>query len=189
MIGAASMPRRPHLWRHLPGNSVSAGLFYLGWQSPEATGVASAQWPFAIAALTVVASAAQRSLARTADAGLRCDHHPGRRQRPSYRLSALPVGSVEVSGASRGRGGPTGQRNRGTSSGHPHRISAPVNPLILLTRPCGVKFLNYEPAARGRGSSLTGRWLILPVVETCPNLARDSEYGTDTSWTGTSSRA
>src|SRR5262249_32065291 len=41
-----------HPWPDLDGRAYSAGPFYLVWEHPERSGVASEQWPYALASLT-----------------------------------------------------------------------------------------------------------------------------------------
>ncbi|WP_421858265.1 c-type cytochrome [Oricola sp.] len=47
-------------WPNLPDRDYSAGPLYLVWTNPEASDVSAAQWPYALASLTGVASPAQR---------------------------------------------------------------------------------------------------------------------------------
>jgi mono/diheme cytochrome c family protein len=84
---AVEDPRHP--WPHLPGKTVSAGPFYLVWQSPEATGVSSEQWPYALAALTFVASPAQRWPAIAVGASLSPDA-PARQGQAVFITNCLP---------------------------------------------------------------------------------------------------
>jgi mono/diheme cytochrome c family protein len=49
-----------HPWPHLPGKTVSAGPFYLVWQHPERAGISTEQWPYSLAALSVMPSPIQR---------------------------------------------------------------------------------------------------------------------------------
>jgi mono/diheme cytochrome c family protein len=84
---AVEDPRHP--WPHLPGKGVSAGPFYLVWQNPEATGIASEQWPFALAALTVVESPAQRWPAIAVDASVSPDA-PARQGQAVFITNCLP---------------------------------------------------------------------------------------------------
>jgi len=65
---AVEEPARP--WPPLPGKTVSAGPFYLVWQDPEKSGVSPEQWPYALAAMTAVASPLQRWPALAVDASL-----------------------------------------------------------------------------------------------------------------------
>jgi mono/diheme cytochrome c family protein len=78
-----------HPWPHLPGKTVSAGPFYLVWQSPEASGVSSEQWPYALAALIFVASPTQRWPAIAVDASLSRDA-PARRGQAVFITNCLP---------------------------------------------------------------------------------------------------
>ncbi len=84
---AVDDPRHP--WPHLPGKVVSAGPFYLVWQNPEATGVSSEQWPYALAALTEVASPMQRWPAIAVAASLSPDA-PARRGQAVFIANCLP---------------------------------------------------------------------------------------------------
>lgn len=47
-------------WPPLPGKEASAGPFYLVWLRPEASGVRSEQWPYAVATIRSVPSPASR---------------------------------------------------------------------------------------------------------------------------------
>lgn len=47
-------------WPPLPGKEASAGPFYLVWLRPEASGVRSEQWPYAVANIRSVPSPASR---------------------------------------------------------------------------------------------------------------------------------
>lgn len=47
-------------WPLLPGKQSSAGPFYLVWLRPEASGVRSEQWPYAVATIRAVPSPASR---------------------------------------------------------------------------------------------------------------------------------
>jgi mono/diheme cytochrome c family protein len=84
---AVEDPRHP--WPQLPGKIVSAGPFYLVWQNPEATGVSSEQWPYALAALTAVASPAQRWPAIAVNPSLAPDA-PARRGQAVFITNCLP---------------------------------------------------------------------------------------------------
>ena len=48
-------PRNP--WPHLPGKIASAGPFYLVWKNPKASSVSLEEWPYQIAAFTILADA------------------------------------------------------------------------------------------------------------------------------------
>jgi mono/diheme cytochrome c family protein len=92
---AVEDPRHP--WPHLPGKTLSAGPFYLVWQSPEAGGVSSEQWPYALAALTFVASPAQRWPAIAVDASVSPDA-PARRGQAVFITNCLPCHKVGGNG-------------------------------------------------------------------------------------------
>lgn len=49
-----------HPWPNLPQKNVSAGPFYLVWQETGRARISPEQWPYEIAAMTAVASPAQR---------------------------------------------------------------------------------------------------------------------------------
>lgn len=49
-----------HPWPALRGKSYSAGPFYLVWEHPERSGIASEQWTYAIASLTAASDPVQR---------------------------------------------------------------------------------------------------------------------------------
>src|SRR6202008_1311439 len=73
LIGGAAVPwlaveDPAHPWPHLPGKTVSAGPFYLVWQDPERAGISTEQWPYALAALSLVPSPVQRWPAIAVDA-------------------------------------------------------------------------------------------------------------------------
>ncbi|HEX5327814.1 MAG TPA: cytochrome c [Acetobacteraceae bacterium] len=78
-----------HPWPHLRGKTVSAGPFYLVWQNPEAAGVGSEQWPYALAALAEVASPVQRWPAIAVAASLPPDA-PARRGQAVFIANCLP---------------------------------------------------------------------------------------------------
>lgn len=47
-------------WPNVPGRAYSAGPFYLVWVDRERSGIVNEQWPYALAALTGVASPVER---------------------------------------------------------------------------------------------------------------------------------
>ena len=98
---AVEDPRHP--WPFLPGKIVSAGPFYLVWQNPEAAGVSSEQWPYALAALTEVASPVQRWPALAVAASLAPDA-PARRGQVVFTANCLPC--HRLGGAGEGTIGP-----------------------------------------------------------------------------------
>lgn len=88
-------PRYP--WPHLPGKNASAGPFYLVWQYPDRAGVSPEQWPYAIAALTEVASPAQRWPALAVDRSLP-PGSPARRGQSIFAANCLTCHRLGGSG-------------------------------------------------------------------------------------------
>ena len=86
-----------HPWPHLPGKTVSAGPFYLVWQDPERSHISGEQWPYALAALTAVASPAQRWPAIAVDASLAPDAS-ARRGQAVFIANCLPCHRLGDSG-------------------------------------------------------------------------------------------
>lgn len=84
---AVEDPRHP--WPPLPGKPVSAGPFYLVWQAPERARISSEQWPYALAALTEVASPVQRWPAIAVPASVPADA-PARRGQAVFIANCLP---------------------------------------------------------------------------------------------------
>ena len=78
-----------HPWPHLRGKTVSAGPFYLVWQDPERARISPEQWPYALAALTVVPSPVQRWPAIAVDASAPADA-PARRGEMAFVANCLP---------------------------------------------------------------------------------------------------
>jgi mono/diheme cytochrome c family protein len=90
-----------HSWPLLPGKAQSAGPFYLVWEKPEAAGISAEQWPYALAALTEVASPVQRWPAIAVATSLPADAVTRRGQAvfivnclPCHRLAGNGEGSV-----------------------------------------------------------------------------------------------
>ena len=88
-------PARP--WPPLPGTTVSAGPFYLIWQAPERAGISTEQWTYALAALTAVASPAQRWPAIAIDPSVPADA-PARRGQAVFIANCLPCHRLDGSG-------------------------------------------------------------------------------------------
>jgi mono/diheme cytochrome c family protein len=78
-----------HPWPHLQGKTVSAGPFYLVWQDSERARISPEQWAYALAALTVVPSPAQRWPAIAVDASVP-DGAPARRGQKAFIANCLP---------------------------------------------------------------------------------------------------
>ena len=94
LIDGASVPwvaveDAAHPWPNLPGQSVSAGPFYLIWQHPELGHVSSEQWPYALAGFAEVASPLQRWPGLAVDASLPADA-PARRGQAVFIVNCLP---------------------------------------------------------------------------------------------------
>jgi mono/diheme cytochrome c family protein len=86
-------------WPTLPAKTVSAGPFYLVWEHPQRSGIGSEQWPFQLAALTGVASPAQRWPQMAVAAGLPEDD-PARRGLAVFVVQCLPCHRMKGAGAS-----------------------------------------------------------------------------------------
>jgi mono/diheme cytochrome c family protein len=78
-----------HSWPILPGKARSAGPFYLIWENPGAARLSSEQWPYALAALTEVASPVQRWPAIAVAASLPADA-AARRGQAVFIANCLP---------------------------------------------------------------------------------------------------
>ena len=89
-------PARP--WPNLPGREVSAGPFYLVWEHPDRSHIRSEQWPFALIALTGVATPAQRwpqlAVGKDVAAGA-----PARRGQDVFIVQCLPCHRMKGAGA------------------------------------------------------------------------------------------
>lgn len=83
---AVEDPARP--WPPLPGKTASAGPFYLVWQDAEAAGISPEQWPYALAAMTAVASPVQRWPRLAVDASAPAQA-PARRGQAVYIANCL----------------------------------------------------------------------------------------------------
>ena len=86
-----------HPWPDMPGKTVSAGPFYLIWQDPKRAGIATEQWPYALAALTAVASPLQRWPALAVDPSMPADA-PARRGQAVFIANCLPCHRLGGSG-------------------------------------------------------------------------------------------
>jgi mono/diheme cytochrome c family protein len=87
-----------HRWPALPGKAFSPGPFYLVWLNPERAGVLREQWPYAVAALTFVASPVQRWPALEVAASLPADA-PARRGQAVFIANCLPCHRLGGAGA------------------------------------------------------------------------------------------
>jgi mono/diheme cytochrome c family protein len=86
-----------HPWPLIPGKTFSAGPFYLVWQDPERAGISPEQWPYALAALTAVASPVQRWPAIAVDASVPADAL-ARRGQAVFIVNCLPCHRLGGSG-------------------------------------------------------------------------------------------
>jgi mono/diheme cytochrome c family protein len=118
-----------HPWPHLRGKMVSAGPFYLVWQDPERARISPEQWPYALAALTVMPSPIQRWPAIAVDPSV-SENAPARRGQTAYIANCLPCHRL----AGRGEG------NVGPDLLHPMPATT------YFTEP-GLRTLIRDPAA------------------------------------------
>ena len=93
---AVEPPGRP--WPNLPGKPQGAGPFYLVWQHPERSGVASEQWPYQLASLTAVESPAHRWPQLAANPLLPADA-PARRGEQVFAANCLSCHRLNGGGA------------------------------------------------------------------------------------------
>ena len=110
------MSRLGQPWPDLPGKAKGAGPFYLVWQNPERSGVASEQWPYQLASLAVVESPAHRWPQLAADPSLPPDA-PARKGELVFVANCLPCHRLNGGGA--GEMGPD--------------LGAPMNAMEYLT--------------------------------------------------------
>jgi mono/diheme cytochrome c family protein len=91
------------LWPDIPGMQTSGGPFYLVWEHPERSGIATEQWPFALVALTAVENPVLRWPQLAVDPALpkNAPEHIGQ---ASFIRNCLPCHRLE--GAGEGEIGP-----------------------------------------------------------------------------------
>ena len=118
-----------HPWPHLDGKWHSAGPFYLVWEHPERSGVASEQWPYALASLTGDADPLQRWPQLALDASVPAND-PARRGQEVFTVQCLPCHRLRGAGAG----------DQGPDLGLPMPVTA------YFTR-AGLKALMRDPAA------------------------------------------
>jgi mono/diheme cytochrome c family protein len=118
-----------HPWPHLRDKSSSAGPFYLVWEHPERSGVASEQWPYAIASLTGGADPLQRWPQLSLDANVP-PGDPARRGQEVFIVQCLPCHRLR--GAGPGEQGPD--------------LGLPMPVTVYFTKD-GLKALMRDPAA------------------------------------------
>ncbi len=92
-----------HPWPVLRGKAQSAGPFYLVWENPAAAGISPEQWPYALAAVTEVASPVQRWPAIAVAASLPADA-AARQGQAVFLANCLPC--HRLAGSGEGRMGP-----------------------------------------------------------------------------------
>jgi mono/diheme cytochrome c family protein len=90
-------------WPNLPGESTSAGPFYLVWEYPDRSNVGSEQWPFALATLTGVADPLQRWPQLAIDPSLP-EEASERRGQAAFIKTCIPCHRLK--GAGQGEMGP-----------------------------------------------------------------------------------
>lgn len=83
---AVEDPAQP--WPPLRGKKASAGPFFLIWENAERAGISPEQWPYALAAMTAVASPAQRWPMLAVDASMPADA-PARRGQAVFMANCL----------------------------------------------------------------------------------------------------
>ena len=83
---AVDDPTRP--WPPLPGQTTSAGPFFLIWENAERAGISPEQWPYALASMTAVASPVQRWPALAVDAAMPANA-PARRGQAVFMANCL----------------------------------------------------------------------------------------------------
>ena len=93
---AIEAPGQP--WPNLPGKAQGPGPFYLVWQHPERSGVASEQWPYQLASLEVVESPVHRWPQLATDPSLAPDA-PARRGELVFVANCLPCHRLNGGGA------------------------------------------------------------------------------------------
>jgi mono/diheme cytochrome c family protein len=116
-------------WPNLPGQETSGGPFYLVWEHPERSGVATEQWPFALVALTGVADPVHRWPQLAVDPALP-DTAPERLGQTSFIRNCMPCHRLK--GAGLGEIGPD--------------LGAPMNATHYIT-PAGLRALIRDPKA------------------------------------------
>jgi mono/diheme cytochrome c family protein len=118
-----------HPWPHLKGKPYSAGPFYLVWEHPERSGIASEQWPYALASLNGNADPLQRWPQLSLDASVPADD-PARRGQAVYTVQCLPCHRLRGAGAG----------DQGPDLGQPMPVTAYFTAL-------GLRALMRDPAS------------------------------------------
>jgi mono/diheme cytochrome c family protein len=94
---AIEMPQAP--WPSLPSKSVSAGPFYVVWQSPEASRITPSYWPYQVASMRLVAHPADRWPQIAVDQSLPAEH-AARRGLEVYAAQCLACHRMNGAGSS-----------------------------------------------------------------------------------------
>jgi mono/diheme cytochrome c family protein len=137
-------------WPDLPGKAQGPGPFYLVWQNPERSGVASEQWSYHLASLAVVESPAHRWPQLATDPSLPPDA-PARRGELVFAANCLPCHRLNGGGA--GEMGPD--------------LGAPMNATDYLTEQ-GLRAIVRDPRA-------VRRWPQQQMPGFAPNAVPDSD--------------
>lgn len=114
-------------WPNLSDNKGSGGPFYLVWQHPERSGVASEQWPFALVELTAVEEPVRRWPQLAVDPALPADAAE-RRGQASFIKNCMPCHRMK--GAGEGEMAPD--------------LGQPMNVTTYMT-PLGLRALIRDP--------------------------------------------
>lgn len=93
---AVELPEQP--WADLPGKAFGPGPFYLVWEGPSRSGVTQEQWPYQLARLTAVESAAHRWPQLAVDPSLAPDA-AARRGQQLFAAACLPCHRLNGGGA------------------------------------------------------------------------------------------
>jgi mono/diheme cytochrome c family protein len=93
---AVEPPGQP--WPNLPDRTTGAGPFYLVWEHPERSRVATEQWPYQLASLTAVESPAHRWPQLAGDPSLPTEA-PARRGEAVFIANCLPCHRLNGGGA------------------------------------------------------------------------------------------
>jgi mono/diheme cytochrome c family protein len=118
-----------HPWPHLDGRAYSAGPFYLVWEHPERSGVASEQWPYALASLTGGSDPLQRWPQLSLDVSVPASD-PARRGQEVFIVQCLPCHRLRGAGAG----------EKGPDLGLPMPVTAYITEV-------GLRALMRDPAA------------------------------------------
>ncbi len=118
-----------HPWPHLKSKPYSAGPFYLVWEHPERSGIASEQWPYALASLIGDTDPLQRWPQLALDSSVPAGD-PARRGQAVYIVQCLPCHRLRGAGAG----------DQGPDLGQPMPVTAYFTAL-------GLRALMRDPAS------------------------------------------